>query len=374
MRRRIVLAALMLMSSVVQVGGTVVSALSVQALGAADPTARSTGHDAEWLGHAWVDGRKNQSDVDMLARQLRDTGIRDLFVHAGPFNNDGTLDPALRPRARWLTGSLHAALPRVRVQAWLGAHPLSDQLHLHEPATRARIITAVSEVLDDGFDGVHYDFEPVGDGSEDLLAMLRETGPLAAQRGAVLSVSAIHLEPLQGVASFARVLPAALSLWSGDYLRQVADLVDQVALMSYDTGLPTAAAYAGYVRRTTERALAIVPPEVGLLIGIPAYDEGGLYHHPHAESVAAALRGIRLALADRQRERFGVALYVDFTVNDEDWFSYHRDWYRQSPSARSRSAVDRDDTVVTSIGASPMLSSQFFCEPHGDEVGAQPTS
>jgi hypothetical protein len=111
MRRRIVLAALMLMSSVVQVGGTVVSALSVQALGAADPTARSTGHDAEWLGHAWVDGRKNQSDVDMLARQLRDTGIRDLFVHAGPFNNDGTLDPALRPRARWLTGRRRPPMP-----------------------------------------------------------------------------------------------------------------------------------------------------------------------------------------------------------------------------------------------------------------------
>jgi hypothetical protein len=38
----------------------------------------------------------------MLAAALRGTGIHDLFVHAGPFRDDGTLDTGLRPRARWL--------------------------------------------------------------------------------------------------------------------------------------------------------------------------------------------------------------------------------------------------------------------------------
>lgn len=82
--------------------------------------ARSTGDDALWLGHAWVDGRHGQADLDALVARLRDTGIRDLFVHSGPLADDGTLNPALRPKARWLVTSLHKALPGVRVQAWLG--------------------------------------------------------------------------------------------------------------------------------------------------------------------------------------------------------------------------------------------------------------
>jgi hypothetical protein len=225
--------------------------LAVSYLGTPSPSARGTGHDAEWLGHAWVDGRKTQSDVDALAVALRGTGIRDLFVHSGPFRDDGTLDPALRPRARWLAGSLHVALPGVRVQAWLGAHPVPGQLRLGSATTRASVLTAVGQVLD----------------------------------------------------------------------------VDQVAFMAYDTTLWTEATYGGYVRRTTEAALRAVPTDVALLIGVPAYHDENLRHHRRAETMRAALRGVRLALGTSPRSReFGVAIYVDFTVTTEDWATYRRDW------------------------------------------------
>jgi hypothetical protein len=306
-------------------------ALALEAKGTPSPAVRSSGNDAEWLGHAWVDGRKTQSDVDGLAARLRDTGIRDLLVHAGPFRDDGTLDPALRPRAAWLTSAIHTALPGVRVQAWLGAHPVPAELHLESPETRASVLKAVGQILDDGFDGVHYDFEPVEDGNEDLITMLRESRPLFGQRHAILSVSAIHTEPWVGMATCVRLLPGSLTLWSTDYLRRVSAEVDQVAIMAYDTALPTKATYGGYVRRVTELALAAVPANVHLLIGIPGYHDRKLTRQDSAETIAASLHGIRLALgAEAPQRKFGVAFYVDFAATPQDRSEYLRDWAQKA--------------------------------------------
>ncbi|WP_157546844.1 glycoside hydrolase family 18 protein [Hamadaea tsunoensis] len=332
--RRAARAALALCAALVLAAGSLIVALDFEAAGdltasgnpaaSGDPAApgspgpaRSTGDDAEWLGHAWVDGRRTQSDVDALAAALRPTGIHDLFVHAGPFSDDGTLDPALRPRARWLVDALHTALPGVRVQAWLGAHPTDDELHLGDPATQANILAADAQVLDDGFDGIHYDFEPVNDGDPRLTAVLARTHALTRSRGALLSVSAVHTEAWSWMSS---VTPL---LWSRAYLHAVAVEVDQVAVMSYDTMLPSETAYAGYVRRSTEIALAAVPPGVTLFMGVPAYHDERPTHHRAAETVTAAVRGVRLALGGTPRDRrVGLALYVDFAATSADWSAY----------------------------------------------------
>lgn len=302
-------------------------ALLAEDSGTPSAAAHGQGHDAEWLGHAWVDGRKGQSDVDSLAAAVHRTGIHDLFVHTGPFRDDGTLDPSLRPRAQWLIGALHTALPGVRVQAWLGAHSVPGQLRLDWPTTRAHVLAAVAQVLDDGFDGVHYDFEPVENGNPDLVTLLAATRTLTRQRHATLSLSASFLAPLPGITAGVGLLPGRLAVWSPGYLHQLAVHVDQVAVMAYDTTLWTKATYAGYVRRATELALHAVPASVTLFIGVPAYHEDNLRHHNDAETISAALRGVRLALGTHPPPRqFGVAVYVDFTATAADWASYQRDW------------------------------------------------
>lgn len=289
--------------------GAMWTALFLESRDTPSASARGTGHDALWLGHAWVDGRKTQSDVDTLVSQLRTTGIRDLFVHTGPFDDDGTLNPGRYPQARWFVSAIHQALPGVRVQAWLGAHQIP-----------ADPLPSIAHVLEQGFDGIHYDFEPITDGNTDLLAVLHKTRPLTQERHALLSVSATHNEPWRGMATCLRV-------WSEDYLHRIALEVDQVALMTYDTALPTQATYAGYLRRATQAALRAVPTEVSLLVGVPAYHDKAIYRSERAETVAAALHGIRLAIGDRPLARdFGVALYVDFAATETDWAAYHESW------------------------------------------------
>jgi hypothetical protein len=305
--------------------GAAGTALLAEDSGPVSARAHTMGDDALWLGHAWVDGRHGQADLNALVARLKTTGIRDLFVHSGPMSDDGGLDSALRSRARWLTGALHQALPRVRVQAWLGALVGGGHLDLADPATRARIVTSAEAVVADGFDGVHLDLEPVADGDTGYLTLLAQVHAVTP----VLSVAAPQVQPL-GWLPWPALHP---HWWSAGYLHQVATRVDQIALMAYDSGMPTGALYAGYLHRETELALRAVPPDVPLLIGVPAYRSNTLGHFNSAETVSAAIRGVRLAISPAPPDRpLGVALYVDFAATAQDWAQYQADWNR--PAAR----------------------------------------
>src|SRR5437764_1998114 len=87
--------------------------LLVESAGTPVPRARSSGSDALWIGHAWVDGRHSQADLDGLLARVRSAGIRELFVHIGPLSDDGSLDRSLRPNARISTAQLEP-VPGIR--------------------------------------------------------------------------------------------------------------------------------------------------------------------------------------------------------------------------------------------------------------------
>jgi hypothetical protein len=305
-------------------------AFSVQDLGSVNAGARSAGHDGLWLGHAWVDGRESAADVARLAASLRGTGIRDLFVHTGPLADDGSLELAKAPEAQWFVDEVHALMPGVRVQAWLGDEVSpKGAMNLEDGSTRAAIVESARRVLRLGFDGVHLDLEPVGDADPGYLALLGAAEPVVHAADAILSVSAEQVEPLSGTRWAMEAVEGHSSWWSAAYLAQVAARVDQVALMSYDTALWSSSAYAGFVRDETAVAVRAVPANVAVLIGIPAFhDARDLGHSSSAETVAAAVRGVRLGLGGPTpaNRSFGVALYVDFAATPADWAAYHADW------------------------------------------------
>jgi hypothetical protein len=304
------------------------AALRLEDAGTVDTRARTRGHDAVWLGHAWVDGRRTAVDVAALAGRIRGTGIRDLYVHAGPLNGDGTLDPAKSPRAAWAVRALRTAMPGVRVQAWLGQRVgrVRGELNVDDVTTRTRVVTSARQMLDNGFDGVHFDFEPVANGDRGLLALLDATATMAHQRARIVSIASDHVEPMAGFTSAGNAIIGHDKWWTPGYLRLVARRVDQIAIMSYDTALPLRSLYGGYVRRQTDLALRNVPPTTDLLMGLPAFHTDDWGHSASAETVGAAVRGVRLALGGNPRQEFGVALYVDYAATDADWSAYRRGW------------------------------------------------
>jgi len=256
-----------------------------------------------------------------LAQQLQGSGIRDLYVHTGPLEHDGSLPLAkVAPKAGWFLNAVHAVAPAVRVQAWLGdvVQPGKDPgMDLDDPTVRTRVVASAKSVLEQGFQGIHYDFEPVRSGSTGYLAVLDQTRAL----GAPLSVAAAQIDPLWQL----HTLPID-KWWSQDYFHQVAERVNQIAVMSYDTAMPLESLYGGYVAKQTKLALEVTPPTADLLLGLPAYWENNPSHWGNAETVQAAVKGARLGLGTSTRQNFGLALYVDFTATKPHWTAYRTGW------------------------------------------------
>ncbi|MES4889743.1 hypothetical protein [Streptomyces sp. NPDC096012] len=310
---------------------TAETALRLNYTGDPAPGTRTRHQDALWLGHAWVDGRKGDEDVEALARRLRGTGIRDLYVHSGPLEHDGTLPGSAYPKARRLIAAVHRELPGVRVQAWLGdklAGETPDGLRLERPATRAAILASTRRILAAGFEGAHFDLEPLHSGDQDYLALLDDLRALTRARHALLSVAAHQIDPLPAFHSFWGATTGHPKWWSQAYFGQVARRVDQIAVMSYDTMQPLQSLYGGYVAQQTSLALEVTPDTTDLLMGLPFYHDNRFGHRARAETVPAAVRGVRLGLSrtDAGRARFGVALYVDFAATEGDWRAYREGW------------------------------------------------
>lgn len=276
-----------------------------------------------------MDGRKGPAELAALPQLVRG-GIRDLYVHAGPLEHDGSLPASRYPQARALLDAVHRELPGVRVQAWLGdvVAPEKDGLHLDRPEVRDKITASAGQVLDAGFDGVHFDLEPVHSGSAGFLALLDQVHALTAARGVPLSVAAPQIDPLPGLHQVGALVSGHPKWWSQEYFGQVARRAEQIAVMSYDTSMPVASLYGGYVAQQTALALEVTPPSVDLLMGLPAYWDDTWTHRGSAETVAAAVRGVRLGLSRGAADRpaFGVAMYADFSASEADWISYRHDW------------------------------------------------
>jgi hypothetical protein len=285
------------------------------------------------MGHAWLTGRRGPADLRLLAARIRGSGISDVYVFAGGLDPAGRLAPADYAGATAFLASFRAACPGVRVSAWLGGVIGSGHINLGDRATRGRILAATAAVLHAGFSGVHYDLEPVNSGDPGLLALLSASRTFHPDP---LSVAGPKLEPLPGLRLPAQLGTGRPVFWTPGYLTQVASRVDQVAVMSYDTGMPFQSWYGGYVERETALALRAVPRRTALLMGVPAYHNGDLGHHPGVETMAAAIHGIRVALtaawggADRSvgSGNFGVALFADYSATSQDWTSYLQNWVR----------------------------------------------
>ncbi|MET9721180.1 hypothetical protein ABZZ49_00555 [Streptomyces zaomyceticus] len=307
-------------------------ALRVSYAGDVREDARTRSKDAIWLGHAWVDGRKKDADLAAFAARIKGTGIRDLYVHAGPLEHDGTLPAARYPRAKWLIEAVHRTMPGIRVQAWLGDVLVTEGtggLRLDRAESRAAVVTSARQILNVGFDGVHFDLEPLLSDDTDYLSLLDDLRELTRVRRAQLSIAAHQIDPLPGAHSVNGALSGREKWWSQEFFGQVARRVDQIAVMSYDTWMPLESLYGGYVAQQTSLALEVTPESTDLLMGLPFFHEDDLGHHENAETVEAAVRGVRLGLGrtDPGRERFGVALYVDFAAEEGDWAAYRAGWH-----------------------------------------------
>jgi hypothetical protein len=287
------------------------------------------GPSAVWLGQAWAGETHSAAQYRALADELSSARIGDVFVHVGPLDGDGTIPPERYRNGHALLVSLHRLEPRLRVQAWVGQLVAPDgPLQLEEPSVRARIEATASQLLGVGFDGIHYDLEPIISGNSSFVALLDATSALTRKDHRLLSVSAPPSDPTP-VGFLIDRIDSGYRPWTLDYYRTVAARVNQIAVLTYGHGFPTDWAYGSYVRAVTHQLLSAIPRGPTILIGLPTYDvvDWGVFHH--AETLQAGLRGIREAVASLPRDeaaRAGVAIYAEWTTDQAEWRTFREGW------------------------------------------------
>ncbi len=299
-----------------------------------EPHARGTGTNALWARHQWVGEPHSDAEYRALGELLRRNRMSDVYFHAGPVEADGTVPAAKYRYARQLVAAVRRYAPGVRAQAYLGqirkveGHGIID---LDDPAVRDRVLRTDATFLDLGFDGIHYDFEPIYPDDRAFLALLDRTRALTRSRGRLLSVS---LEQ-PGLVDAAQPVYKALLPRHGaghypprptaGFLRDVADRADQVAVMTYDVSLPTRSLAGWHFAHHTRRTLELIGDRTTVFIGVPTYRP----LMDWAEDLGVALRGVRRgidALDRPPRRPYGVGVYAEWTTDAADWDRYRSLW------------------------------------------------
>ena len=284
------------------------------------------GKNGLWLGHKWYTGfgvRSGQAvkpeESVLLAEDLQRHRIRYAFIHVGPAGEDGTLPDSA---GRTLT-ELKNAAPQVQFLAWLGARV--DRIDLTDPVFQSNLLDSISTLRSEGFDGVHFDFEPMRDfedGYVDLLERIRDG------MGSDFKIS--QATPRAGPFGIS-VGPMRRSFWSEEFYRETMSRSDQTVVMAYDTNLSFRKGYVAFVRHQTNLLAdwACSVPGHEALIGIPAHEDVPTYGDPEIENIHTAVLGVRSALESRSEDSdcvSGIAVYANWVTDESEWDQYRLYW------------------------------------------------
>ena len=229
-------------------------------------------------------------------------------------------------RAARFLAEIHRIAPEIRVIPWTGGL-LDSDVNLKDRGQRKAFADHARRLVEAGAAGVHLNIEPLSSGTSDYLQLLREVKAAIGDR--TLSVAA-YPPPIPGQ-------EVEDTHWELRFLREVCRNANEIAVMSYNTGLTSASAFEKQVATWTEDLAATLPlPRAGgceWLMGVSAYDDDKDYHRPDVETIDHSLKGIVAGLrAVKNSENFrGVAIYASFTTNERKWAVFDRLWRGVEP-------------------------------------------
>lgn len=272
---------------------------------------------ATWLSVSWSMSQYEAAEVMKLTERLAALAVDDVYVYISYLKPDGTFNPTF-DFAREFVAALKRYAPELRALAWIGV-PVSvegvEQANRLASAEIRRTIADFSRyaVAELGFDGVHLNAELVADGDSWLLETLAAIRDALPER-AFLSATAHPLRRQEPVTFMP--YPAVAHHWSPAYFQRVAQSVDQIVLMAYDSGLVFPHDYLNWIRYQVERsqeALQNDPTE--LIIGASLSAEWTLSHQTQAETLRLALAGMKMGLPARLD---GIAIYPFWETNENE--------------------------------------------------------
>jgi hypothetical protein len=287
------------------------------------------GKNAVWIEHAWVGDFKTDVEIQNLVNTLNKYDFGVVFVHVGPLKSDGSIDPETYQYSIHFVDTFRKFDKDIQLQAWMGQ--LRWKIDLDDPQVRHNVVKKsiiMTQLV--GFDGIHFDIEPVWDEDEGFIKLLEETR------------SAIPEEKVISVA-MAKFLPKSL-IWFLQNLREfenysthinytnVAKYADQIAVMVYDTSITKEWLYRLVVREQTIWVTSLLK-DTDVFIGIPSYEYEQIrpWFNHEVENVENGLKGIISGLNNLRSnvDNFaGVAIYPYWEIDQEEWDVYQELWLK----------------------------------------------
>ncbi|OGD63750.1 hypothetical protein A2160_03685 [Candidatus Beckwithbacteria bacterium RBG_13_42_9] len=292
--------------------------------------------NALWLRYQWVGEAHKKEEYEKLAQDLKQNKITDAFFHVGPLNDQGNIEPEKYPFAQDLIGNLKPYYPELKIQAWIGQVEKRGGgiLDISDLEVRNNIVATSEKLLNLGFDGVHYNIEPIYSGDANILDLTRKTKAITQAKSKTLSIASDEMEIFPGADKLIRPFVKQAGFWSKEYYREVADNVDQIAVMMYDTGLPFRGMFSNIVAWETRSILVnLKDKEVTVFMGVPTYEDKRWSFHPEAENMESGILGVQKGLEDFNKsdlERFGIAIYAEWTTDKKEWQFYRSHWLQIS--------------------------------------------
>lgn len=291
--------------------------------------------NAIWIGTEWTYAERPQEEVDRLVGRLREHQIGTVYAWVSWLQADNSWRGTDQfERVRAFVRQFKAAYPDAILMGWIGlpVEAAGIPYRLDDAAVQTQVADfALSIVSDFGFDGVFLNIEPVWNEDENFLSLLRQ---VRARLGADIRIAVAAPPDWSPVGVNIPVPPNIIpgTVWSLEYKQSTALLVDEIAVMAYNSGLSTPEDYSTWVAYQVEAftsAVAGLGVFTDIVIGIPTYDAEPPGHDPLVENVQSSSQGIRVGLENLGEDAVyvrGTAIYAEWTTDDVEWLDYLRSW------------------------------------------------
>lgn len=279
--------------------------------------------NAIWMGHGWLGADawfkqyqkdemqfRNDQRIAALRDRLTNHGVKYVYPHLCPCSPDGSIaavDDAQTERFLNI-------LSDIQVIPWVGG-VFGEHCFPDSPDWRRNFVASITDLLTSHprLAGIQLNIEPLPNGNANFLLLLDELRA-ALPTGKTLAVAA-YPPPTKWH-------PFPDIHWDETYHREVAQRVDQMASMMYDTALQSPRKYDKLMAQWTREVLEW-SEGTEVLLGIPVYaDEGVGYHYPAAENLKHGLSGIQRGLKtfDTLPTNYaGIAIYCEWEMDHAEW-------------------------------------------------------
>jgi Glycosyl hydrolases family 18 len=320
------------------IGAVVVVAAVIFALGRFANNAPVALPNALWIGTEWTYEVQEDEAVTTFVQNLRDREIGTVYAWVSWFQEDASWRGAENfGNVSAFVKQFKAAYPESELMGWvsLPVNVGENNYRLDNTDLQQSIADFSQRVVNDmGFDGVFLNIEPVWDGDENFLALLRKVRASVGENTPIAVAIPPDWSPIDaGIPVPPLIVPG--TIWEKEYKQSVALLSDEMVIMAYNSGLSNSADYVQWVAYQV-KAFVDAVSELGagtaIVIGIPTYDSELPGHDIAVENVASAVQGVHVGLQELGESAAfvrGLAIYAAWTTDDTEWSQYESTWVRR---------------------------------------------